>query len=75
VPRVFRFVDILERELHTIDDPEDRLPIPQTTQVISIGLSRMRVESVTLRPTVSSAPSVYDVRVRVVLANHQLFNN
>ena len=75
MPRIFRFVDILECELHTISDPEDKLPVPQTKQVISIGLSRMWVESVTLKPSDSSAPSVYDVRVRVVPANHQLFKN
>ena len=76
VPRVFRFVDILERELHMIDDPEDKLPVPRTTQVISIGLTRMQVESVKLSRTDSGAPSVYDVRVRVVpVANERLFKN
>src|SRR5215469_837499 len=33
VPRIFRFVDILGCELHTIRDPQDELPIPQTWQV------------------------------------------
>lgn len=64
--RVFRFVDILGCELHTINDPEDELPIPQTMQVISIGHSRMRVEPVTLKETGSRAASIYSVRVRAV---------
>lgn len=74
--RVFRFVDILGREIHTINDPEDRLPISEIRQVITIGLSRMRVESVTRRPTDSSGSGVYQVRVRLVLsASYQLFKN
>jgi len=48
-------------ELHTINDPEDKLPIPAIRQVISIGSSRMRVESVALS---SINPTVYTVRVR-----------
>ena len=66
--RLFRFVDILGCELHTINDPHDKLPIPEIRQVISIGCSSMRVESVTLNPTVSNIPSVYNVRVRTVPA-------
>jgi len=68
VPRVFRFVDILGCELHTINDPEDLLPIPEIRQVITIGLSRMRVQSMVLKRTDSSGPSVYNVRVRLVPA-------
>ena len=64
--RIFRFVDILGCELHTINDPEDKLPIPQIRQVISVGLSRMRVESVTLSPSVSNKPYIYRIRVRTV---------
>ena len=76
MPRVFRFLDILGCELDTINDPEDKLPIPQTTQVISIGLSRMRVESVTLKASDSSARRVYDVRVRAVAStNRDRFKN
>jgi len=63
VARVFKFIDILGCELHTINDPEDKLPIPAIRQVISIGPSRMRVESVTLS---SINPTVYTVRVRSV---------
>ena len=62
--RVFRFVDILGCELHTLDDPEDKLPLPRIGQVISIGNSRMRVALVT--PAPSSKRSVYVVRVRAV---------
>jgi len=63
VARVFKFIDILECELHTINDPQDKLPIPAIRQVISIGPSSMRVESVTLS---SINPTVYIVRVRLV---------
>ena len=76
MPRVFKFVDILGYDLHTINDPEDKLPVPKITQVISVGFSTMRVESVVLKRTDSSAPSVYCVRVRAVpAANDQLFKN
>jgi hypothetical protein len=76
VPRVFRFVDILGCELHTINDPEDLLPIPEIRQVITIGLSRMRVQSMVLKQTDSSGPSVYNVRVRLVpAATVHLFKN
>jgi hypothetical protein len=68
VPRIFRFVDILGCELHKISDPDDKLPIPQTWQLVSIGSSRMRVESVKHSPTDSSEPTVYNVRVRSVSA-------
>lgn len=64
--RIFQFVDILGCELHTINDPEDKLPIPQIRQVISIGRSRMRAESVTLTPSLSNAPCVYRIRVSSV---------
>ena len=70
MPRVFRFVDILGCEIHTINDPEDMLPVPQIRQLISIGPSRMRIESVTPKPTDSSEPNVYAVRVRLVPASN-----
>lgn len=76
MPRVFKFVDILGCELHTINDPEDKLPIPRTMQTVSIGQSRMRVESVSLNQADSSAATVYKVRVRTVpLVNAQPFKN
>ena len=64
--RIFRFVDSLGCELHTINDPEDRLPVPEISQVISIGCNAMLVESVTLHNAASSTPSVYSVRVWTV---------
>ena len=64
--RIFRFIDILGCELHTINDPEDKLPIPKIGHVISIGDSRMRVLSLTLDSTASSTSPVYKVRVRSV---------
>jgi hypothetical protein len=75
VPRVFRFVDILGCELHTIKDPEELLPIPEFWQVITIGSSRMRVESVVSKRTDSSEASV-SVRVRLLpAATVHLFKN
>lgn len=76
MPRVFRFLDMLGSEIHTIDDPENQLPVPGIRQVISIGFSRMQVESVVPKRTDSSGPTVYDVRVRLLFAaNDQLFKN
>jgi hypothetical protein len=76
VPRVFRFVDILGCELHMIEDPEELLAIPEIWQVITIGSSRMRVESVVSKRTDSSEPSVYNVGVRLVAAaTVHLFKN
>jgi len=46
VGRVYKFIDALGCEIHTIEDPDDKLPIPAEKQVISIGPSTMRVESV-----------------------------
>ena len=76
MPRVFRFVDILGCEIHTIDDPEDKLPVPAIGQVITIGSSRMRVESVVPKRIKPSGPIVYQVRVRLSPAvSDQLFKN
>ncbi len=69
--RVFTFVDKEGVESHTISDPEDKLPIPEATQVVSIGTSRMWVQSVTPEPTVHS-PSVYMVSVRILPAARRL---
>ena len=61
--RVFQFIDVSGCEIHTIKDPDDKLPVPTSKQIISIGSSRMQVESVT---TVGNSEtfSVYFVRVR-----------
>jgi len=67
--RVFAFVDTAGVELHTIIDPENKLPIPEITQVVSVGTDRMRVESVTLQQSASRSPSVYRVRVWTVPAD------
>ena len=61
--RVFKFIDVSGCEIHTVEDPDDKLPIPTSKQVISIGSSRMQVESVTTLGD-SEAFSVYFVRVR-----------
>lgn len=62
--RVFRFVDTLGTELDVINDPQDKLPIPQSDQLISIGQTQMHVESVAFNQ--SSLSSVYTVFVRAV---------
>jgi hypothetical protein len=67
VARVFRFVDTLGTELHIIKDPQDKLPIPQTKQLISIGQTQMLVELVVL--TESGASNVYNIYVRTVPAD------
>ena len=61
--RVFKFIDVSGCEMHTIKDPDDKLPVPTSKQIISIGSSRMQVESVTTLGD-SEASSVYFVRVR-----------
>jgi len=61
VPRVFKFLDMAGSVLHTIDDPEDQLPIPVYRQEITIGSDRMRVESVRVR---STGPQTYYVCVQ-----------
>lgn len=63
VARVFKFIDVSGCEIHTIEDPDDKLPVPTSKQVISIGSSRMQVESVTTLGN-SETYSVYFVRVR-----------
>jgi hypothetical protein len=63
VARVFKFIDVSGCEIHTIEDPDDKLPVPTSKQVISIGSSRIQVESVTTLAD-SEAFSVYFVRVR-----------
>ena len=63
--RLYKFIDILGCELYTINDPENKLPIPLINQVISIGSTKMRVESVT--PNLAK-PTVYSIRVRAVSA-------
>lgn len=65
--RVFTFVDTEGVEIHNITDPGDKLPIPAATQVVTIGASRMWVQSVTRQHTVHS-PSVYTVSVRILPA-------
>jgi hypothetical protein len=63
VARVFKFIDVSGCEIHTVQDPDDKLPVPTSKQVISIGSSRMQVESVTTLGN-SEAFSVYFVQVR-----------
>jgi len=74
VARVFKFVDIWGYVLRTISDPKDNLPIPTSTQTISMGRNRMFVESVTVLSTNIDTPIVYGVCVHVPDAIDQLFD-
>lgn len=69
--RIFTFVDTEGVEIHNITDSEDKLPVPEATQVITIGESRMWVQSVTPQHTVHS-PIVYRVSVRILPAARRL---
>jgi len=69
VARVFKFIDVSGCEIHTIEDPDDKLPVPTSKQVISIGSSRIQVESVTMLGD-SEAFSVYFVRVRTSMGTN-----
>jgi len=55
----------LGQELHHINDPEERFPIPATAQVIVIGSSNMWVT--TLR---DAGTPTYFVFVRAIPAGH-----
>ena len=57
---VFKFVDLTGCVLHTIDGPEDQLPVPAYRQEVSIGPMRMWVISVMLS---STSPQTDYVRV------------
>jgi hypothetical protein len=61
--RVYKFIDVSGHEIHTVKDPDDKLPIPANRQVIFIGNDRMEVESV---KTFGDAEvcTMYYVRVR-----------
>ena len=59
--RVFKFLDMSGYVLHTLDDPEEQLPIPVHRQEITIGSDRMWVESVTVS---STSRQIYYVRVQ-----------
>ena len=58
---IFKFLDMSGCVLHTIDDPEDQLPIPEYRQEITIGAERMWVESVLVS---STNRQMYYVRVQ-----------
>jgi len=71
--RILKFLDASGQELHHISDPDERLPIPVSGQVVVIGPSKMWIESVTtLRD--AGAPPLYFVHVRAILAAHSLAN-
>ena len=47
MPRLYKFIDVVSGcEIYTIEDLDDKLPIPENKQVVSIGSSTMHVESV-----------------------------
>jgi len=64
--RVYKFIDVSGREMHTIKDPDDKLPIPANRQVIFIGNDRMEVESIKASGD-TEVCATYSVRVRTSL--------
>ena len=69
MPRIFKFVDLSGSELYCIDDPKDILPIPACAQEISIGSSRMLVDSVAIADSSDpSTPLIQHVLVRTLPA-------
>ena len=71
--RILKFLDVSGQELHHISDPEERLPIPVSGQIVVIGASKMWIESVAaLRD--AGAPAMYFVHVRAILAANSLAN-
>ncbi len=71
--RILKFLDLAAQELHHISDPEDKLPIPVSGQVVVIGCSKMWVESVTTLCD-GGAPVLYFVLVRLLPAEDSLAN-
>ena len=70
--RTLKFLDLSGKELHHINDPEERLPIPVSGQVVVIGSSKMWIESVTTLGD-PRAP-IHFVLVRPILAGDSLAN-
>jgi hypothetical protein len=75
VARIFKFVNMLSRVVHVINDPQDMLPIPKSGQGICIGHSLMRVESVTMSSDSESACSVCLVRVHELRQTVNAYTN
>ena len=68
--QILKFLDLSGKELHHINDPEERLPIPVCGQVVAIGSSKMWIESVTtLR---EEGTRIHFVQVRPIPANDGL---
>ena len=70
VARILKFLDSSGKELHHINDPDERLPIPVSGQVVVIGSSKMWIESVT---TLRDRKALtHFVLVRSILADESL---
>lgn len=70
--QILKFLDLSGKELHHINDPEERLPIPVSGQVVAIGSSKMWIDSVT---TLRDAETpIHFVLVRSIAANDGLAN-
>ena len=71
--QILKFLDLSGKELHHINDPEEKLPIPVSSQVVIIGSSKMWIESVT---TLREAEiRIHFVQVRPIPANDGLASN
>ena len=71
--RILKFLDSSGQELHHINDPEERLPIPVSGQIVVIGSSKMWIESVTTLRDARAAP-IHFVLVRPIPAADSLAN-
>ena len=67
--RILKFLDASGRELQQINDPEERLPIPVSGQVVTIGSSRLWIDSVT---TLRDAEPIHLVFVRPLWAGNSV---
>jgi len=73
VGQILKFLDLSGKELHHINDPEERLPIPVSGQVVAIGSSKMWIESVTTLQ--DEGTPIHFVQVRTIPANDGLANS
>jgi len=67
--RILKFLDASGCELQHINDPEERLPIPVSGQVVTIGSTRLWIDSVT---ALRHAGPTYLVFVRPIGAKNSV---
>jgi len=76
VTRVYKFIDASGREIHTVEDPDNKLPIPARRQVIFIGRTGCRLNQLRRLATRKLAPcTLYEFAQpldRISVCFHQL---